>query len=329
MPVVMTVLARAISLAVVPLAPLAAQREPIFARVEKYKAVEVLDLQRRTWRQVFEAPVWATALTVAPSNDRLAFLSWTERQPTQGDTPERRSELVVIDLAGKVLGPKVEQVQRYAWCGSDCLVFITGQKEEGHLGFSPDSVGMLSLRTSQVTAMPAPPTPIGISWAAFDRSVYVRNWPGPGEAQIYKLDLGNRTLTATPLLDYRFSPSGRYYLYEGDLADTLVVVETRTNAPVNLDRLRGKKILIGWASPDEDVLLTLKRPPRRMTPRDRPRAKPKELDGREADVTYQLYDVARARTQATVKGVLRRWAAPDNKLLVQRGRDFYIIGSGR
>jgi hypothetical protein len=315
------------ALASLPLAPLAAQAKTTFARVEEYKAVEVLDLQRRTWRKVFQVPVWATALTVAPSNDRLAFLSWTERQPTQGDTPERRSELVVIDLAGKVLGPRVEQVQRYAWCGSDCLVFITGQREEGHLGFNPEGIGMLSLRTSQVTAMPAPRTPIGISWAPFDRSAYVKNWPGLGEAQIYKLDLASRTLTATPLLDYKFSPTGRYYLYDAEMTDTLVVVETKTNVPVNLDRLRREKILIGWASPSEDVLLTLNRPPRRTTPRDRPRAKPKELDEREADVTYQLYDVARSRMQATVKGVLRNWSAPDNKRLVQRGSDFHVIGA--
>jgi hypothetical protein len=306
---------------------LAAQTSTTFARVEEYKAVEVLDLQRQTWRKVFKVPVWATALTVAPSNDRLAFLSWTERQPTRGDTPERRSELVVIDLDGKVLGPRVEQVQRYAWCGPDCLVFITGQREEGHLGFSPEGVGMLSLRTGQVTPMPGPPTPIGISWAPFDRSAYVKNWSGPGEAQIYKLDLASRTLTATPLLDNQFSPTGRYYLYDAEMTDSLVVVETRTNVPVNLDRLRREKILIGWASPSEDVLLTLKRPPPRTNPRDRPRAKSRELEGHEPDVTYQLYDVASSRLGSTVKGILRSWAAPDNRLLVQQGRKYHLIGA--
>src|SRR5687768_2263136 len=112
MPVAMTVplfgLVGAMALASLPLAPLAAQAKTTFARVEEYKTVEVLDLQRRTWRQVFQVPVWASALTVAPSNDRLAFLSWSELEPTDGDTPARRSELVVIDTSGQVLPSRVK-----------------------------------------------------------------------------------------------------------------------------------------------------------------------------------------------------------------------------
>lgn len=305
--------------------PLAGQSEPTFARVEEYNTVEVLDLPRRAWRKVFQVPVWATALTVAPSNDRLAFLSWTERQPTQGDTPERRSELVVIDLAGKVLGPRVPQVQRYAWCGPACLVYITGQRVEGEVGFIPHGLGLLDVATGRTTKLPAPSNPIRITWAAFDGAAYVKayakNWR-PGEAFIYRLDLASRTLEPTPLLDHVFSATGRYYLHDA-FTDSLVVRETKTNAPVNLDQLRQEALVLGWASASEDVLLTVKRPPRRTRAIGRPRAK-KPTDY-EPEVTYKLYDLTRGRMVRTVKGYLRGWAAPNNKLLIQSGSHYQVI----
>src|SRR5688572_10777637 len=101
---------------------LAAQMPPTFARVEALKSVEILDLRRRAWQRVYQVSGWATVLTVGPSNDRLAFLSWTERATSDSDSPRLDSELIVIDTAGRVLPSRVKQVQRYAWCGPGCLV---------------------------------------------------------------------------------------------------------------------------------------------------------------------------------------------------------------
>jgi hypothetical protein len=212
-------------------------------------------------------------------------------------------------------------VQRYAWCGPDCLVYITGQKEEGH--FVPEGAGMLDVATSRTTQLPAPPTPIGVAWAAFDKAAYIKNAPRPGEALIYRLDLAGRTLTPTPLLDLVFSPTGRYYLHQGEDTDTHVVRDAKTNAPIDLELLRREALVLGWASPSEDVLLTVKRPPRR-TRVGRP--KPKKSTDHEPEVTYKLYDLTRGRMLGTVKGNLRSWAAPDNKFLIQRGSHYQVIG---
>jgi len=319
------------TVALLPAAPLAGQAAPTFARVDAYRNIEILDLQRKTWRRVHRVAEWATDLTVSPFNDRLAFLSWTEPQRAEGDTPLPRSELVVVDTSGKVIPSNVKQVQRYAWCGPHCLVYITGQQVEGHRGFIPDSIGSLDLVTGQVTPLPAPPQPTGISWAAHEGAAYVKNWPGPGEALVYRLDLAVRTLSPTPLRDYRFSPTGRYYLYEGDLTDTLVLYQTSINRPVDLEPLRREAIVLGWGSSTEDVLLTVKRPPPRTQPPGRPRVTVKSKQQIEADqnavVTYHLYDVARGRIRATLKGALRSWAAPENLRLMQREGGYHIIGA--
>lgn len=321
-------LAAAIAIAL-PGGPLAGQAAPTFARLEARSSVEILDLQRQVWRPIYKAREWATAVSVGPSNDRLALLNWTEEPASPGsDSPRRTSELVVIDTTGRVLSSKVKQVQRYAWCGSDCLVYITGVREESHIGFIPQGIGMLSLTTGQATKLPAPSTPIAITWAAFAGAAYVKNWPRPGEALIYKLNPRAATLEPTPFLDHLFSPTGRYYLHEREFTDSLIVYETRTNAPVNMDQFRREAIVLGWASPSEDVLLAIKRPPRRTGPDGPPLAKVKikAAGSQEPQATYKLYDVARARVRTTVKGHLGSWAAPDNKFLVRSGTHYQVIG---
>ena len=98
--------------ALLPAACLAGQAAPTFARVDAYRNVEILDLDHKTWRRVHRVAEWATDLTVSPSGDRLAFLSWAEP-----DSSLLRSELVVVDISGKVIASSIKQVQRYAWCG--------------------------------------------------------------------------------------------------------------------------------------------------------------------------------------------------------------------
>jgi hypothetical protein len=307
-----------------PEGPFAAQAAPTFARVEALKSVEILDLRRHAWQRVYQVAGWVTVLTVGPSNDRLAFLSWSEQATSDSDSPRLVSELIVIDTAGRVLPSMVKQVQRYAWCGPGCLVYITGQEREGEVGFTPDGLGMLDVATGRTTRLPAPTYPIAIIWAAFDGAAYVKNSSPPGEARIYKLDLAARTLEPTPLLDHVFSPTGRYYLHDREYSGSLAVYQTKTNKPVNLDSLRREAIVLQWASPTEDVLLTVKRPPRRIRAKARPT--PKKPGDREPEATYRLYDVARRRIRATVTGHLRSWAASNNRILVQRGSQYQVIG---
>jgi hypothetical protein len=234
------------------------------------------------------------------------------------------SELVVIDTNGNVLAPGIPQVQRYAWCGASCIVYITGLYEESHWNFQPWGVGMLDLRTGVNRSLPGPPTPRGVTWASYDSAVYIKNRPRPGEALIYRLDLATLRLEPTNLHDHVFSPTGRYYLHDGEWTDTLVVYETRTNRPVDLESFRREGIIIAWASPREDLLLAVRRPPPRLPPYGRPRVKKPGED--EKPVLYKLYDLSSGRIRGTVMGYLGRWVGPPYAHLLGRGDEYEAVG---
>ena len=131
-----------------------AQTTATFTRLQPGNTVEILDLRRGQWHRVYRSSSWAlTDLTVAPSGDRLALLSWTEGVLSGHDYSVPPSpELVVLDTLGRKLAA-VPKVQRYDWCGPACLVYITGEYEESDIGFLPGGVGMLDVATGKTTAL--------------------------------------------------------------------------------------------------------------------------------------------------------------------------------
>jgi hypothetical protein len=303
-----------------------AQDTPTFARLQPDNAVELLDLQAGTWRRIFRSPAWGlTGLSIAPSGSRLALLSWTEGVVSGHDyTVPPAPELVVIDTTGQVLA-SVSKVQRYDWCGASCIVYITGEYDETDIGFRPADIGMLDVVTGDTRSLPAPPYPIGVTWGAFDSTAYVKNAPRKGEARIYRIDPRTRALSPTELKDHLFSPTGRYYLHGPLLADSLVLYETSSNSPIDLSKLRREAKLLGWASSNDDVLLTLRMdrskaamPGHRTAPKPR-----KPGDGPEE--TYELYRVSDGRTLGRVKGYLREWSGPDHRRLVQQGGNYRVL----
>jgi hypothetical protein len=291
---------------------------PTFGRLWPGNYVEILELQRNTWRRVYQSPAWSTtALSVSPDGGRIALLAWAEGKVV--------SELVVIDTAGRVLAPGVPQVQRYDWCGATCIVYLTGLYDESHYGFRYGAVGMLDIGSGETRSLPSPTTPIGILWLDFDSSAYVKNLPRRGEAYIYRLDLAHRKLEPTRLHDHVFSPTGRYYLYEGEFTDTLVVYDTRTNTPVDIETFRRGSIPLGWVSAREDLLLAVKRPPPRRGPLGRPRPRdPKEV---QPYVLYRVYDLPRRVVRDSVVGHLKDWAGSGNLRLVERDGKYHVVGA--
>lgn len=257
-----------------------AQVEPTFARIQPGNVVEILNLGSGTWREVYRSPHWNTTdLTVGPDGKLLAFLAWTEGTVVGHDYAKPpSSELLIIDRDGRLDSAVVRNVQKYAWCGPSCVVYILGQYEESHVGFRPEGVGMLDLTSGQQISLPSPPTPIGIVWASFDSAAYVKNWSRADEAAIYRLDLIARSMKPTALKDHLFSPTGRYYAHKPDLTDTLVVYETQTNSPMDLSTLRRESVPLGWGSAREDLLLAVRRPRRREEAQSGqpPRPKPSE-----------------------------------------------------
>lgn len=318
----------AVSAALLGTAKLAAQT-PTFARLWPHNLVQVLQLKENAWRTIHRSPSWSTNdLSVGPGGDRIAMLSWTEGTVAgHGYVVAPASQLTVIDTAGRVIAPPVPQVQRYAWCGARCIVFLTGIYEESHYGFGPRGSGMLDLSTGRTRSMPTPTTPIGITWASFDSSAYVKNLPGPGEAYIYRLDLVRRALEPTALKDHLFSPTGRYYFLDGEFTDTLVVYETKTNTPVDIEGFRRGAIVLGWVSAREDLLLAVKRPPPRPRPKGRPRIRVRDPNEIQPYVLYMVYDLAARRVRHAVVGHLKEWPGSGNLRLVERDGEYHVVGA--
>jgi hypothetical protein len=309
--------------------PLCGQEAATFARLQPGNFVEVLDLKKNQWHRVYQADAWSTSeLTVSPTGDRLALLAWSEGVIAgQGYATPPAPALIVIDTLGRVLARPVPLVQRYAWCGRDCLVYLTGPYEETDLSFIPEGVGTLDVSTGKTTALPKPPTPVDISWAAFDGAAYVRNRAREGEADVYRLDLASCTLTATPFKDNQFSPTGRYYLSRPEFADSLVVYERATNKPVDLSQVRRDAKLLGWASAKEDMLLTAKRERQSPGANPRPPYRAMKPGENQADVTYKLYDVPARRFRQTLSGRVDRWVGPGHQRLVQQGGRYRVLGA--
>ena len=297
-----------------------------FGRIQGDNSVEILDLRTETWHRIYRSPKWgATGLSVAPSGDRLAFLSWTKGTVSGHDyAVPPAAELVVIDTAGRAI-VSVPNVQRYDWCGETCLIYITGVYEETDVGFHPSGVGMIDVTTRTTTALPAPPYPIGIRWGPLDGAAYVKNAPEDGEPRIFRVDLQSRTLSPTELRDHLFSPTGRYYLHRPHFSDSMMVYDTRSNAPVDISKLVREAKPIGWAPLKDDVLLALRRRPvKAVKPEGRVWLRPIK-PGEIPEQTYQLYRVWDARVVGQVKARLGPGASPADFRLIQQGSNYRLI----
>lgn len=300
---------------------------PLFARLQPGNIIEVFDPQHAAWRSVYHSTGWSVSdLTVSPGNDRLAFLAWTEGVVGEHDYATLpHSELTVIDTAGRVTFAGLRDVQRYTWCGRACLAYIKGQYEESHDGFRPQAVGAADLVTGVDTPLPSPPFPIALAWADFDKAIYLKNRPREGEPVVYRLDLSTRLLQSTTLRDIRFSPSGRYYLHKPDLADSLLVYETRSNMPVDVSRFRREASLLEWGSPNEDLVLAVRRTRPRTDHGAPPVVKRRKPGEPVPEATYLLYDVESGRTRRTAKGLIGQWVGSDHRHLVQHGGDYQVL----
>lgn len=300
-----------------------------FARLWPHNLVQILHLKENAWRTIYRSTSWSiNALSVGPGGDRIALLGWTEGTVAGHDyTVPPASELIVIDTTGHVIAPSVAQVQRYDWCGARCIAFLTGQYEESHYGFSPQGVGVLDLATGKTRSLPSPTTPIGITWASFDSAVYVKNLPRRGEAYIYRLDLARCALEPTELKDYLFSPTGRYYLEDGEFTDTLIVHDMRTNAPVDIEDFRRGAIVLGWVSAREDLLLAVKRPPPGPRPIGRPRIRVRDPNKIQPYVLYMVYDLNARRVRHSVVGHLKDWPGSGKLRLVERDSLYQMVGA--
>jgi hypothetical protein len=305
---------------------LGAQQKPVFARIRPDNTVELLQLEKKSWRDIYHAPgSSASALSTSPSGARVAFLSWTKGTFIGHEYDVLpAAELVVIDTAGRTIA-SIPNVQRYDWCGPACVIYITGLYQETDIGFDPTGVGMIDLTTRTRTELPAPPHPIGIRWGPHDGAAYIKSAPEHGEPPIFRVDLQTGALSRTELKDHLFSPTGQYYVHRPHFQDSLQVYETRSNTPVDISKLLRQAKPIGWAAVNDDVLLAIRRNPARAVKAQGRRfpapLKPDSIP----EETYQLYRLSDARVVAQVKARLGPGAGPADFHVVQQGGSYKVL----
>jgi hypothetical protein len=129
--------------------------------------------------------------------------------------------------------------------------------------------------------------------------------------------------------DIQFSPDGRYYLswpLELEFGkDSVKVYATRTNSPVDISSFLRMADLIGWAGPDGDVLLAVRRvPPRPRKPGERPGPrviKPSDIRPQR----YLLYRVSDGRVLAEEQGFLHEPPGSADRRLIRQGEKYKVL----
>jgi hypothetical protein len=295
-------------------ATLEAQEPETFVRIVPGNRVQLVDAGGRAVREIYRSPAWhASAAELEPGGRRVALLEWNE-------TPaSRESELILLQETGRVEARPARNVQRYAWCGTGCLAYITGHYREGRDGFVPDSLHHLDLTTGVRTAIGVP-YPLELNWASFDNALYVRTRVLPRGESVMRYDPRTRSLTGTKLKSVRLSPTGRYYIYRPPLTDSLLVLRTADNAEVSLEKFRRGADLIQWADGDSDLLLAVKHEPR---PADS--GVPRVVADMNPPLTYLLYDVDKGRVVRSQRGRLTTWKSPRNQKLLEANSGLKVL----
>jgi hypothetical protein len=271
-----------------------------FARIDDNRSVAVVDGSTGSGRRVYTSSVAVDALTISPAGDRLAF---TELQGGTGELV--RASLVVIDAQGVVLH-RIDDanVQRYTWCGVECIAYIAGETREGGVGFMPQGAFVVNLQGGTRTPVTGVPSAYALTWASFDSSLYFKVFARAGEPRVFRHGLPDGPTTPTPFLDFNFSPSGRYYLRGFDGEQAAELYATQPHQAVALPSTRGLGIPVGWAFDRGEFLLIA----RRTEPADRDTTVPGIRRGTPGPVEFAVYDVQARRVTHRNRGELVGWA---------------------
>jgi WD40 repeat protein len=296
-----------------------------FVRIHNNQ-IEVLDLGKQTWRSMHRAhDGWLNGLSVAPSGNRVAVLAWTRGTVRGHDYAILpAAQLVVIDTLGQVL-TSVPNVHEYAWCGGNCLAYLTGQyNEDSDWGFTPEGAGLLDIATGKTARLAVPEYTVRVTWNPRDSALYLRQ-SAPG-LPVHRLDLTARSLSRTDLHDHDFSPSGEYYLSRPFGTESLTVYRTATNSPVDISSLLKIADVVGWAGPSGDVLLAV----RHVPPTPRKPGEPRIRPIRPEDIRplrYFLFRISDGRVLDEAEGFLHELAGAGKRWLIRQGERYRVLAA--
>jgi hypothetical protein len=294
-----------------------------FVRIHDNR-IEILDLGTQTWRSMYWArDAWLSGGSVAPSGDRVAVIAWTRgTMKGQGYSVLPAARLVVIDTLGRALA-SVPNVHEYAWCGGNCLAYLTGQyNEDSDWGFKPEGAGLLDLASGKTAPLAVPEYTIRVTWNPRDSALYLRQ-SAPG-MPVHRLDLRARSVSRTKLHDHAFSPTGEYYLSRPFETESVRVYRTATNAPVDLSSLLEIADVVDWAGPSGDVLLAVRHVPRVPRQPGEPAIRPiRPEDIR--PLRYFLFRISDGRVLDEAEGFLCELAGSAQQRMIRQGERYRVL----
>ncbi len=274
--------------------------------------VERIDPVSGRGRQIYRSSRWSTRdLTVSLDGQHLGLIE-VDRGVVQGHNYQTApaAQLLVIDTSGAVVRRIEEDVQRYVWCGADCVAYIAGTANESDYGFAPaPGIHVYNLASGTSSVIASNLYPYQLVWAPFDSSVYFKA-SGPGNGvRVFRLTIATGVVTPTPVRDLSFSADGRYSLHYPNTADIgFHLFETLTNKEVRLPD-SSRFTPIQWLPSGPSHLLLIKRfDERRRGPGalGEPLAATGDLD---ADRDYVVYDVATQHVVGSLHGHVPRWSS--------------------
>jgi hypothetical protein len=291
------------------------------ARLDPGNWVTLVDPASGAVRRIYHSTADALdGLSIGPSQDRLALIEM--RAVERGDARIPANELLIINPEGETVARIDRNVQRYTWCGDQCLVYIAGEYYEGGVGFKPTGAFVFNLTTRAEVSVPDVPSPYDLTWAPFDSSVYFKSFARASGENVFRLSLSDGTVSVTPYHDFGFSPSGEYYLRgRGEDNDTIRLYETRSNRPVTLPDRRTLGDVGGWVFAEGNLLLFARRP----EPQTRDSVRQGIRIGRPAAPEYAIYDVALRRVVRKLTGEVAPWVRPRGVLPMLSGGTIHVL----
>lgn len=295
-----------------------------------YDEVKSYDVSTRTPRAIYQSTGRIPdEVEVSPEGNYVSFI-----EAVTSNSGVTRRRLVVIDPRGTVVRAIEDtQVGTYAWCcGSGIVAVIGGEpKEDGHIGFTPETVRLIDIATGVVQQLAGiEGLPYQLSWSAADSALYIKTLPTGGQSRVYRYDVRTKSVALTSRKGVFFSPDGRYYYdwYTPGMGFHLYRAVDDVEVTGELVSQVGR--YTRWMPGAGHVLVVAEKPPPRPTDTRPERVIVVDsVRGVAQDRWNLAVDVETKRVTQRFQGDIRAWRTSGPVLPVERRTGVELVGPRR